>query len=177
MKKINILLIPLAGILFCSYVFPQHNYIKWSIFESGNDISGATHTKVVSSIGETFIGSSGNGNTGILFGFLTFSHAHIKGLLKEAVTGTVPDSWNLEQNYPNPFNPSTSIRYAIPNSEHVTLTIYDITGKEITKLVDQDVQAGTYEVLWNAQGAASGIYFYRIKTQTFEKINKMILLK
>jgi hypothetical protein len=83
----------------------------------------------------------------------------------------------LEQNFPNPFNPSTIIKYSVPKEGHVSLTVYDITGKEITKLVDGERQAGNYEVNWSAEKMSSGIYFYRIQSGGFVQTNKMILLK
>jgi hypothetical protein len=89
----------------------------------------------------------------------------------------LPTSYMLEQNFPNPFNPSTIIKYSVPKEGHVSLTVYDITGKEITQLVDSERQAGNYEVIWSAEKMSSGIYFYRIQAGGFVQTNKMILLK
>lgn len=89
----------------------------------------------------------------------------------------VPAGFELEQNYPNPFNPSTTIRYSIPEAEHVTLKVYDELGREIKTLVDENKQAGQHEVQFNGSGLASGIYYYRITSGKFSEVKKLILMK
>jgi hypothetical protein len=83
----------------------------------------------------------------------------------------------LSNNYPNPFNPSTEIAYQIPSSSHVTITIYNILGKVVETLVNEDKSAGTYYVKFNAANLASGIYFYSLKTDNYVQTKKMILMK
>jgi len=83
----------------------------------------------------------------------------------------------LSNNYPNPFNPSTDIVYQIPASSHVILTIYNILGKEVETLVNEDKREGTYYVKFNAANLASGIYFYTLKTNDYVQTKKMILMK
>ena len=78
----------------------------------------------------------------------------------------LPKKFVLNQNYPNPFNPSTVISYQLPMSSQVTLKVYDMLGKEVTTLVDAKQDAGTYKKEWNAAKLASGVYFYRIQTET-----------
>lgn len=85
--------------------------------------------------------------------------------------------YTLSQNYPNPFNPSTSIAYSVPSNEFVSLKVYDILGKEVAVLVNEEKSAGNYEVNFNAENLSSGIYFYVITSSNFSKTNKMILLK
>jgi hypothetical protein len=91
--------------------------------------------------------------------------------------GGVPKSFNLSQNYPNPFNPATKIKFAIPQSSLVTLKVYDILGKEVTSLVNQNLNAGNYEVDFNAINLSSGSYFYKISAGDFTSIKKMVLIK
>ena len=81
------------------------------------------------------------------------------------------------QNYPNPFNPITIIRYQMPKDEFVTLRVYDILGREITTLVNEEKPAGTYSVNFNASNLASGIYFYKISAGNFSQTKKMLLLR
>lgn len=83
----------------------------------------------------------------------------------------------LFQNYPNPFNPVTNITYSIKENEHVNIGIFDITGKLVKELVDEYKNTGTYIVSFNGSDFASGIYFYRIRTNSFTEIKKMILIK
>jgi len=86
-------------------------------------------------------------------------------------------NFSLSQNYPNPFNPATTITYSLTKSSLVILKIYDILGKEIVTLVNEDKQSGTYNVTWNAQDVTSGVYFYKIIIGEHSKTNKMLLLK
>ena len=90
---------------------------------------------------------------------------------------SLPTKFELFQNYPNPFNPTTTIRYSIPNAEHVTLKVYDELGKEVSTLVDEKKVNGSYSVKFNGLGLASGIYYYRITGGDFRDVKKMMLLK
>jgi hypothetical protein len=87
------------------------------------------------------------------------------------------NKFELSQNYPNPFNPSTLIKFSIPQSNKVTLKVYNLLGQEITTLVNQEMKAGAYEVKFNASQLASGIYFYTINAGNFTSTKKMMLLK
>ena len=87
------------------------------------------------------------------------------------------DEYALEQNYPNPFNPATTISFSIPNSEFVTLKIFDVLGKEVANLVNEEKPAGIFEVEFNASGLSSGIYFYILNAGNFVETKKMIILK
>lgn len=107
---------------------------------------------------------------GIVFG--DTSLIYIKQLGTE-----IPGSLLLHQNYPNPFNPVTSIKFEIPKSSFVKLSVYDISGKEIETLVNQNMQPGVYETSWNASKYSSGIYFCKIQAGEFNRTRKMILLK
>jgi photosystem II stability/assembly factor-like uncharacterized protein len=89
----------------------------------------------------------------------------------------IPVNYELLQNYPNPFNPATIIKYLLPKSSFVTLTVYDNIGNEITKLVNTSQRAGYYEVDFNGENLSSGIYYYKITTDDFTASRKMVLLK
>ncbi len=96
--------------------------------------------------------------------------------------GGIPTEFKLSQNYPNPFNPSTIITYAVPVNSKVTLKIFDILGREITTLVNKEVQAGTYKVQFNAHNLTSGVYFYAIRAEgengkMFIDAKKFMLMK
>jgi hypothetical protein len=87
------------------------------------------------------------------------------------------DTFLLGQNYPNPFNPTTVIKYQLPKSRHVTLKVYDIIGKEVAVLVDEQKNAGSYQVTLNDFRLASGVYLYQLKAGNFVETKKLILLK
>ena len=85
--------------------------------------------------------------------------------------------YNLEQNYPNPFNSSTTIRFSFPRRKHVTLKVFDVLGREVATLVDEEKPAGVYEVTFDASKLSSGIYLYKIQAGSFVQTRKMLLLK
>jgi hypothetical protein len=89
----------------------------------------------------------------------------------------LPVNFELDQNYPNPFNPSTIIKYSIPANSFVQIRVYDVIGREVSTLVKAQMNAGTYNVTFNADNMPSGIYFYRIEAGNFIQTRKMILLK
>ncbi|MDD5362592.1 MAG: T9SS type A sorting domain-containing protein [Ignavibacteria bacterium] len=88
-----------------------------------------------------------------------------------------PNEFKLYNNYPNPFNPSTNIKFAIPKSASVKISVFDVSGKEIEALVNDKLQAGIYETRWNASKCSSGIYFYKIIAGDFSETKKMLLIK
>ena len=88
-----------------------------------------------------------------------------------------PLTFGLQQNYPNPFNPATKIEYQIPEGSFVTIKLYDVLGNEITSLVNEEKQAGSYEVEFDASNLPSGIYVYQLKADKFVETKKMVLLK
>ncbi|MCH7886476.1 MAG: CHRD domain-containing protein [Candidatus Marinimicrobia bacterium] len=89
----------------------------------------------------------------------------------------VPNSFSLRQNYPNPFNPRTMIEYTLPNSVKVLLTVYNLLGEEVTRLIDKRIPAGVHQVTWDASNIASGMYFYKLQAGDFVRTRKMVLLK
>ena len=89
----------------------------------------------------------------------------------------IPTAFALQQNYPNPFNPSTVIRYELPSDALVTLVVYDVLGKEVARLVNGKQAAGDYEVPFEANALASGVYFYRLTAGDFISVQKMVLMK
>jgi hypothetical protein len=92
-------------------------------------------------------------------------------------------SYALEQNYPNPFNPSTIIKYSLPKNSHVTIKVYDMLGRLVQTLVDENQLSNRYSVEWNAANVSTGVYFYRIKAESLDKsgeftdTKKLMLIK
>jgi len=93
------------------------------------------------------------------------------------LSNELPVDFNLSQNYPNPFNPVTTIKYQIPKSDYVSITIYDQLGKEIQRIFEGNQKAGYYQVTVDGSNLASGIYFFRINTADFSQVIKMSLIK
>jgi len=95
---------------------------------------------------------------------------------------TLPAAFTLHQNYPNPFNPVSTIRYELPQASSVSLSVYDILGREVTRLVDSYMEPGRHQVEWigrdaDGQELPSGIYIARLATPSYTKSIKMLLLK
>ena len=125
-------------------------------------------------------GVKDNGNIVMYYGTITG--------VGETPQPEVPVTFALDQNYPNPFNPTTTLRYGLPRSSHVTLKIYNMLGQEVATLRDELQDVGFHEVVWNGRNSvgsqvASGVYFYRIEakpadgTEPFTSIKKMLMLK
>jgi plastocyanin len=93
------------------------------------------------------------------------------------IQGEVPSNFKLEQNYPNPFNPVTDIRFDIPRSAFVKLTVMNLIGQEVEVLTNGQLSAGSYVADWNASNYPSGVYFYRLEAGTYSDTKKMILIK
>ncbi len=100
----------------------------------------------------------------------------------DEIATAIPEAYELFQNYPNPFNPSTQINIALPASGHVSLKIYDIAGREVAVLLDEQMLPGTYQLNWEAKDVggyqlSSGIYLYRLQAGQFSETRRMILLR
>jgi hypothetical protein len=92
----------------------------------------------------------------------------------------IPDGFNLHQNYPNPFNPATKIKFSIPQNlgdKNISLTIFDVLGNEVSKLIEGKLTPGDHEIEWNAENMPSGVYFYKLENSSFSLTKKMIVLK
>ena len=94
-----------------------------------------------------------------------------------AVTAELPSNFQLDQNYPNPFNASTTISFTIDHPQFVTLKVYDLLGREVRMLVDEDRQAGLHNIIFDATDLSSGIYFYRLQAGDYSESKRMVLLK
>gem|GEM_PF-173882 len=89
----------------------------------------------------------------------------------------LPKNYAMDQNYPNPFNPSTTIKYALPKAERVSITVFNMIGQKVAVLVDKRQEAGFHSITFNASNLASGMYIYRIKAGSFSQIKKLTLIK
>ncbi len=99
------------------------------------------------------------------------------GVGLERLGDAIPQTLVLNANYPNPFNPTTAIRFDLPQAGTVQLLVYDLAGREVARLVDQPLPAGTHQVTFDATGLPSGTYLYRLRTNTAELTRPMTLVK
>ena len=100
-----------------------------------------------------------------------------KTLNVKAMDNLLPTVFSLAQNYPNPFNPSTTISYQLPITGFVSLTVYDVLGREVATLVKETKDVGVYTTTFNAQSFSSGLYFYEMRSGSFVSVKKMLLMK
>ena len=149
----------------------EDNGVTWAPYNKGMQLDprGQEGTKAfaVDHNGVVYAGSIPNG--------LFRTTNMFTSVLSE--TGKIPESVYLAQNYPNPFNPSTTIEFNIPQQSYVTLKVYDLLGREVVSLVNNELQAGSYKTEFNGTNLSSGIYFYRLKADGFIQTKKFILMK
>jgi hypothetical protein len=101
---------------------------------------------------------------------------HFEGS-KLTAHNNIPSGFKLMQNYPNPFNPSTTIKFTTSEKAAVKLTVYDVTGREVNVLVNQTLNAGTYEINFVMQALSSGVYFYELRAGAYRDVKKMTFVK
>lgn len=112
-----------------------------------------------------------NGNIQKVFGSTKVHNS------KEAIN-IIPTEYSLSQNFPNPFNPVTKISFDLPHDGNVKLIIYDLLGREITRLLNNEFKvSGTYTIEFNGVNLASGVYFYRLESDKFIQTKRMVLIK
>ena len=112
---------------------------------------------------------------GCVINGVVYGDTNMTGVKNEGTE--MPSVYSLKQNYPNPFNPVTNIKFEIPKTSYVRISVYDISGREIDVPVNEQLQAGAYSITWNGALHSSGIYFYRMKADGFSDTKRMILIK
>ncbi len=122
--------------------------------------------------------SFANMNMGWACGNAIVSSTTTGGLVSIIPVSTkTPDAFSLKQNFPNPFNPATKINFDIKNSTFTSLKVFDMNGREVKTLVNENLTAGSYEINFNASELNSGVYFYTLKTNEYTETKKMMLVK
>jgi hypothetical protein len=99
------------------------------------------------------------------------------GTLTSLDISELPGTFSLYQNYPNPFNPSTTIKFALPQTSEVRLEVFNMLGQSVGVLINGVKQAGSYSVNFNASGLSTGVYFYRLDAPGFSQTRQMLLIK
>ena len=105
----------------------------------------------------------------------TYSYNHVVTAIAD--NQNTPTKFELSQNYPNPFNPATTIKYSVPAASFVTIKVYDILGREVASLVNEQKAAGSYNVQFNGNDLSSGVYLYRMQAGSFVQTKKLVLMK
>lgn len=172
--KIKIVYKIVLLILLLAVSFSSAQTISGVFSAVGGKSTNSTH-HLSFTIGESLIGFSNNSSTKSYAGFW---YAYIESITTDVEDQlSVPTDYKLEQNYPNPFNPGTVIRFAVPERTMVTLKVYDIIGREIATLINEERDRGWYNQSFDASKLASGIYIYRLSAGAKVFSKKMMLIK
>ncbi len=173
MKTLSMLSLMLLLVILNNQVVYSQS-VQWSTFSSGGNVSTVSTTQLVSTIGQQFVGSTQNANTAIESGFLVHG-AFGPTNINEGKQ--LPQKYSLFQNYPNPFNPSTTVHFELPKESYVTLKVYNMLGQEVLTVLDNEFEAGRYNVKIDGANISSGLYFYRLVAADFIQTKKMMLVK
>jgi len=170
----------ITGVILNNFITVKYNSLGDNLWESryngpagledySNDIIVGVDNNVYVT-GQSF-------GSGTHFDYCTIKYSQPIGI--NPISSEIPNEFSLFQNYPNPFNPSTKIKFAIPTgyASQTILSVYDILGRRVAVLVNQQLRPGTYEVDWDASAYPSGVYFYTITSGSFKETRKMVLLK
>ena len=157
-------------------ILPVRNIAKWngSNWESFSILNNAVYSMLVHN-SDLFCGGSFTVASSITANYIAVYKIKLIGI--NQVSSEIPGAFYLAQNYPNPFNPSTNIRFSITEKQYVEIEVFDITGRSAGKLLNKELNAGTYEMKWDASRLTSGVYFYRMLADKFTVTKKMILIK
>ena len=150
---------------------------KWSAMDDGVD--GPINSFAVSAAeGKIYFGGNFQTiNSTIAANYIGWFHDPSSTVLVKEKKSTVPKDFVLYQNYPNPFNPATRIQYSVAGSQKVMLKVYDVLGREVATLVNEQKSPGTYEVNFDGSKLASGIYYYRLQSGNNIAVKKMVMIK
>ncbi|MBK8552300.1 MAG: T9SS type A sorting domain-containing protein [Ignavibacteria bacterium] len=124
--------------------------------------------------GNVYVTGAGAGN-GTGSEFVTIKYSQSTGISQ--LSSVIPEQYILSQNYPNPFNPITNLEFGISDLGFVSLKVYDILGKEIKTLINENLNPGNYEIVFDGKGFPSGVYFYRLTAGEFTETKRMMLVK
>ncbi|MBL8016463.1 MAG: SBBP repeat-containing protein [Ignavibacteria bacterium] len=148
--------------------------VLWSVLYESS-LSGSDNARMVKADknGNVYVTGTSTGLAGI--DFLTVKYSQPIGISQ--VNTEIPERFSLGQNYPNPFNPMTNVKIQMTKSGFVKLAVFDITGRQVAMLVNEELYAGVYNVDFDASNLSSGTYFYRMETAGFSDVKKMVVLK
>jgi hypothetical protein len=164
-----------AAVLLCALSAHAQGYqISQSVMASGGSVASGANHSMLGTIGQAAIGVVSGPSNIHEIGFW-YQPGWMPTEVEEV--DLVPTSFWLGQNQPNPFNPVTTIRFAVPANARVTIRLYDVAGREVMEIADDDFQPGYHQRTISAAGLSSGLYFCRMTSGNFVDSKKILLLK
>lgn len=146
--------------------------VRYNGAQNGYDVANSI---VVDGSGNIYITGMSLGSVGADLDYATIKYSQPTGIRQ--IYSITPEQFSLYQNYPNPFNPTTNIEFSLPQESFVKLKVFDITGKEVAELVNENLPAGKFRYEFSAGNLSSGLYIYKLETEEFTEAKKMIVLK
>ena len=179
-KKLFVSLMGFVLLVGPAIIGAQNSTVPWSSFNMGSSVSTSLNTAVLSAVGQELVGMAGVDSTQIASGFLVIIRQRPTVAIEER--DVLPTAYALHQNYPNPFNPTTTLEFDVPEAADIRMVVYDILGREIVELVDQRLEAGYHQLVWNGRDRAgrelpTGTYIVLMQGAGFRKSIKVVLLK
>jgi len=162
----------LGVLMFAVPALAQYQITESVIGSGGTDASGGSY-QLLGTVGQPAIGVAAGGSYVNEIGFWYMPSWVLTGIEDEEL----PLRTHFGQNFPNPFNPVTTIAFGLATPAHVTIKVYDVSGREVRTLVDADMEPGRYSETLNAAGLAGGVYFARMTAGDFTETMKLVLLK
>ncbi len=159
--------------------YDSYQFIRFQLFNEYAVFWTSTNINASKARERYLVYNKASSNTFDWYKILKYSIRCVKDSTATSVENNtaIPRNYNLFQNYPNPFNPSSTIRFEIPKTSFVKISVYNILGSEIENLVNEEKNPGQHEIIFDAKGLASGVYYYTIKTGEFTQSRKMVLLR
>ena len=171
-QAVTLLVVLAASLVIAAPVSGQYQITESVVASGGTSASGGSYS-VAGTVGQPAIGVTDGGSYINEVGFWYQPGWILTGVEDDLL----PTRFELGQNFPNPFNPVTTFRFAVPAASHVTIALYDVAGREVRTLVNDDYTPGFYDVPLRADGLASGVYFCRMSSGGFSETRKLLLLK
>jgi hypothetical protein len=172
MRRFDIM-VALLLVLVCAAPSAAEYVISQSVIGSGGGSAAGGSYSVIGTVGQPAIGVTSGGSYIGEIGFWYQPGWVLTGVEEDGF----PKSFSIGQNYPNPFNPVTTFAYSVPTRARVSIIIYDVSGREVRTLVDEQVEPGYHQTVLHATGLPSGVYFARMVAGSFIETRKITLLK
>jgi hypothetical protein len=173
MKWFALAVVALVGALaFAAPAVAQYQITESVIASGGTDAAGGSY-QLLGTVGQPVIGVTEGGSYRNEIGFWYMPGWVLTGVAEDEL----PLRTQFGQNFPNPFNPVTTIGYSLATPAHVSIKVYDVSGREVRTLVDADMEPGRYSETLDAAGLAGGVYFARMVADEYTELKKLVLIK